>query len=292
MTQAEEYNRASIALDEEATETLLESATIHHTHRQETVLEWDDGSIYYAEDENEQHVFSSMSEFLESISGSNEVDADNLTYEEPLPSNIRISTGAGWVEVSGTVERDDLGFGEIDLPLRLTRMIRNGAPYLLGSTDYHEDPSDTAAIAYTTQLASLIGKRVTVRCQPSTYHEERATTRGNPYHVDVEYLDAPTIMSSVDRNMEGDKEIVWEGVCDSHEPVPQPVRLVYENGKYLLEWCGPLTIEKDDTVTEWDNEYDTENIPNACRDFRPPLPEGLGGYIDDLLSGKAEAKVG
>jgi hypothetical protein len=78
---------------------------------------------------------------------------------------------------------------------KMVTTIKSSKRYLLGSSDFHEEPEDQAPIAYTEELAGLVGRRVLVRCCVDEFHEERATTRGKPYHVEVQYLDCPKVMA-------------------------------------------------------------------------------------------------
>jgi hypothetical protein len=212
LTLADQYEIALTMEDddagdaEDAREQLLLESTSHEVSWSEVdcVLEFADGSIY---DIAHQETAKNMAEFLVCLSITNETLAFDLKAENSLPKSVHSHQPAsGWILLEGVVEKEH-GFNPFDMPLTLTGMRRDGGSYRMGSSDYHEERKDEAPIAYTEELARLVGQRVLVRCQPDTYRTMRATTRGNSYHVDAECLAAPKVMAvGGDEGEEADAE--------------------------------------------------------------------------------------
>ena len=169
LTQAEQFARAIETEDEDdAAEQLRVTADFHHTSQDEcdSVLEFPDGSLY---DESDNTSYESKGQYLDDISAANECAAELTDAVEDA------------VTLTGVVEPNDCWSPCIDLPFKLTQIrLSDGTPYLRGSSDHNEEPNDEASIAYTHELAGLVGRRIVVRCRPDKYREERATTRGNP----------------------------------------------------------------------------------------------------------------
>jgi hypothetical protein len=177
-----------------------------------------------------------MAEYLDAL------DTVNVGMEDAdFPS-------AGSILVWGTVE-SAYSLNPIDLPLNLTDMYCDGSPYLLGSSDTREEPTDTAPIEYTHALQSLIGKRVLVRCTPSNYTEQRSTPRGNGYHVDVDYLTCPLVIPAVD-NTVTHKGVVIQLTEPMHRNSAAP--------------CYSATGE-DAEGNEYDVRWKTEDEPESAK---------------------------
>lgn len=285
LTQAEQYEIALTMEDddtgdaEDAREQLLLESTSHEVSWSEVdcVLEFTDGSIY---DIAHQETAKDMADFMTGVSTMHEGAADSLDAAEPLPKFVHSSSGLGWILVEGVIEKDYF-LSPIDLPLTLTGMRRAGAAYCMGSTDWNEEAKDAAPIAYTEELARLVGHRVLVRCQPNTYRDRRATTRGKTYHVDAQYLAYPKVMAVGGPGDElPDKEEIAKftelveacyGTCQGATHMANKYEVVeIEKGTWNEDWSPSIT-------NRW--ECDSADDARALCEAREFEAE-LDGYHD------------
>lgn len=159
-------------------------ATLDVAADSEVLFEFEDGSIltqgFYADAlEGDPPVCNDMAEFLDLV------DARNVS--------IGI---AGDLELVGTVAADFTS-SRADLTLKLTEITHDGEPYLTGSTDWESDHTNECPVIYTHALNKLMGQRVRLTCTKDTFRENRYTSRGNSYGVNVDFLNFPEGIEAV-----------------------------------------------------------------------------------------------
>ena len=187
-TLAEQHAESIAAGDYDAAGAMFYSQ--HHvtSGQLDYVLEFEDGSLH---DESTEETYDTKADYLLTVSSINEMDAEIELEGGP---HHPLTNSDGWVEVTGIIEEDPTAYC-FNLPLKITNMTRNGKTYTLGSSDYKEEDTDEASIGFTSELATLIGKKVTVRAGIGHYTEIRYGARGGEFYPDVEYLFAPTVVN-------------------------------------------------------------------------------------------------
>jgi hypothetical protein len=153
-----------------------------------TLREFEDASILDAENIT---AYKTLDDLRRAIAEGNDDDAD------PNPMTRVLFDRDQRLTLEGDL---DLHEFYVDL-LQFENITRNGEEFnYYWSTDRDEIESNDGAVVYTTELLNAIGHRVQIECEMSTVREERTSSRGNPYYVDIYVLVKPRLIKIVEVN--------------------------------------------------------------------------------------------